>query len=338
MSSSLDAHSTAYVTAAGSGDVFVIRVQEADGHLQIVQQLSLGGALMPMAWSPDRQRLHVVCRSEPFSVHTLSVEPSTGLLNLIATTPLAGNMAFVSTSLDGRFLLTASYGEHCVAVHAIGADGTVQSAQQVVSTPRHAHAIRPAPDGQSVWISCLGDNVLVNHAFNTETGHVAEPARATVPCRHGSGPRHFVFHPQGQWLFLINELDGTVDTYEVVDNGAHLRLAHSTRFVDEGLAESPWAAEIRLNTDGSLLFASDRRSHAVTSFLVDQQTGQLRWADRIQAEALPRSMAVSGNGRWLFVVGQQSNHLGLIQIDQATGHMQAVSRLACGTSPTWVKA
>lgn len=338
MSEHLDPGPTVYVSAAGSGEILVFRVPEADGQLQLIQQLRLGGALMPMAWNPDRLRLYVVGRSEPYAVHTLAAHPDTGMLSPMASTAITGNMAFVSTSLDGRFLLTASYGDHHVTVNPIDGDGVVQAEQQVVATPKHAHAIRPAPDGQSVWVACLGDNVLVNHRFNTNTGHLDTPAHRTKACRDNSGPRHFVFHPNGQLLFLINELDGTVDSYALLNGGQDLQLAHSTSMVTSGQTESPWAAELRLNAEGTLLFASDRRSHTVTSFRVDAQHGQLQVADCIQTEALPRSLAVSRNGRWLFVAGQQSGHLALIQVDTASGRMATLSRHACGTSPTWVEA
>ena len=45
--------SLVFVSCADSGDVHVLRLNAAQGTLDTVQVLALGGTLMPMALSPD---------------------------------------------------------------------------------------------------------------------------------------------------------------------------------------------------------------------------------------------------------------------------------------------
>lgn len=341
-----------YVSAAGRGDIHVLRPHgpthdqgvPPPAQWQTVQRLELGGAIMPMAVSPRRDRLYAVSRSAPFAVHTLAVDANTGHLSLLGTSPLAGNMVYVSTSLDGRHLLTASYGDDLIAVNAIEADGTVGPTLQVLNTPRQAHAICPAPDGRHVWVSCLGADQLLCYGLDVPSGQdqAARPLSAEPllrhPCRAGSGPRHLVFHPNGRWLFVINELDGSVDGLALGDSGQPPTPLSHARILPANRSVAPWSAELRISPDGQWLFASDRRAATLSALRIDTGNGQLTLVDCMPTEALPRSLALSPDGLTLFVASQETGHLNIVNFDPVSGRMQPMGQVACGTSPTWVEA
>lgn len=338
-----------YTSLAGSGELLVLHARDASTALQEVQRIKLGGAPMPMAFSPDRRHLYVIGRSAPFVVHTLAINPVDGTLNEPIASPLPGNMAYASTTLDGRFLLTASYGDDFVAVNAIDqTTGIVGETLQRLPTPRHAHAIVAAPEGKAVWISCLGADALPHVSQDQQTGLLATEPNWTHACRANSGPRHFVFHPHALWCFVINERDGTIDSLALgpslkASNNANNtneppKLAHSISMMADDFTGEPWAAEIRLSPDGQWLFASDRRSGTLVSFKVDAASGQLTWVHRLVVDTMPRSFALAPDGQSLFVVDQQSGLLHVLRVDRDTGHMQHVSQMKVGLSPTWVEA
>lgn len=341
-----------YVSAAGRGDIHVLRPlggtqrqgAPMSAQWQPMQRFELGGAIMPMALSPRRDRLYAVSRSAPFVVHTMAVDSRTGHLSLLGTSPLAGNMVYVSTSLDGRHLLTASYGDDLIAVNAIEADGTVGPTLQVLNTPRQAHAICPAPDGRHVWVSCLGADQLLCYGLDSPSGQdqAARPLSAEPllrhPCRAGSGPRHLAFHPNGRWLFVINELDGSVDGLTLGDSGQPPTPLSHARILPADRPVTPWSAELRISPDGQWLFASDRRAATLSALRIDTGSGQLTLVDCIPTEALPRSFALSPDGRTLFVASQETGRLSIIGFEPGTGRMRHQSQLDCGTSPTWVEA
>lgn len=343
-----------YASAAGSGDIHVLRQDgdrqvpgsadqpESEGHWQTIQRLALGGAIMPMAFSHRRDRLYAVNRSAPFTAHTLAVNAQTGHLSLLGTRPLAGNMVYVSTSLDGRHLLTASYGEDLIAVNAIEADGTVGPTLQVLKTPMQAHAICPAPDGRHVWVSCLGADQLLCYGLDSAPDQAAPPLSGEPLLRHlcraGSGPRHLAFHPNGRWLFVINELDGSVDGLSLGENGQPPTPLSHGPILPADRSVTPWSAELRISQDGQWLFATDRRAATLSALRIDTARGQLTLVDCIPTEALPRSFALSPDGLTLFVASQETGRLSILNFDPASGRMQPMDQVACGTSPTWVEA
>ena len=66
--------SLVFVSCADSGDVHVLRLNAAQGTLDTVQVLALGGTLMPMALSPDQGTLYVARRSDPLAVVAIAMD------------------------------------------------------------------------------------------------------------------------------------------------------------------------------------------------------------------------------------------------------------------------
>ena len=66
--------SLVFVSCADSGDVYVLRLNAAQGTLDTVQVLTLGGTLMPMALSPDQGTLYVARRSDTLAVVAIAMD------------------------------------------------------------------------------------------------------------------------------------------------------------------------------------------------------------------------------------------------------------------------
>ena len=99
----------------------------------------------------------------------------------------------------------------------------------------------------------------------------------------------------------------------------------------------PWAADLHLTPDGRFLFASERRSSTLSSYVVDATTGALTPLTRIQTEAEPRGFAISPDGRFLVAVGQASHRLSRYAIDPEKGALAKLGDQPIGTNPNWVE-
>ena len=142
------------VSCADSGELHALRLS-ADGKLQTVQVLALGGQLMPMALSPDQAQLYVARRSDPLAVIALAVDAAAGSLSVLGESPLPASMASLHTDHTGRWLFSASYGADMVAVQALGANGTAAAAA-IHATGRHAHCVLAHTTNRFVVATSLG--------------------------------------------------------------------------------------------------------------------------------------------------------------------------------------
>src|SRR4051812_45427765 len=98
------AQTIVYVSHADSREIYVMKLNPADGTSAIIEKMPVAGTAMPMAISPDKKFLFISLRSDPFSVSSFSIDPASGKLTLIKTSPLPDNMAYISTDRTGRWL------------------------------------------------------------------------------------------------------------------------------------------------------------------------------------------------------------------------------------------
>jgi 6-phosphogluconolactonase len=326
-----------YVANADSRDIAILALDGA-GALEEIARLPTGGAVMPLAVRPGARVLYASIRSEPYRVLSLAIDPHSGRLEPIGSTPLPASMCWISTDRSGRFLLSASYGSSVVAVAPIDDSGVVREAQQVVATETHAHSVQTDPSNRFAFAACLGGGVMRQMRFDAASGRLDDNAPPAWRARSGAGPRHFAFHPVAPLVFVLNELDATIEVLELDRATGTLRGVAVARMLPHGFAGgTPWAADLHLTPDGCFLYASERRSSTIASFAVDAASGALTPIESLATESEPRGFAISPDGRFLIAVGQASNRLSRYAIDCERGVLTKLGDQPIGANPNWVE-
>ena len=327
-----------YVSNADSGDITVLQLDERSGALTRLQSAEVGGTVMPLAVSPDRRFLYAARRSDPQAVVGFRIDPADGRLDLVGEAPLPASMAYIATDRSGRFLFGASYHGNRISVSPIGADGLVQAAHQVLPTAPKAHAIRPDATNRFVFATSLGGDHVMQWRFDAARGLLSPNEPPQVDVRKGAGPRHLEFDAKGRFVYVLNELDASVDLYTLDAKRGTLALQQSTDTLPPGFSGEPWAADLHLSPDGRVLYTSERRSSTIAAFAVDASNGRLTPIGHAATQAQPRGFAIDPSGRFVLVAGQLSHALGVHAVDPASGRLAALFEVAVGTNPTWVEA
>lgn len=327
-----------YVSNADSGEISVLALDERRGALVTVQTVAGLGTVMPMATRPDGRRLYAAQRNEPWSVLAFSIDPGDGRLTPLGEAPLPQSMAHVAVDGSGRWLLSASYHGNLIAVNPIDADGRPAPATQVIPTGPKAHAMRAAPGNRFVYATSLGGGVVMQFGFDARSGELTPLAPRDLAVRDGAGPRHLAFHPDGRFVYLLNELDASVDVLAIDPATGTLRCVQSLSTLPPGFAGEPWAAELRLTPDARFLYTSERRSSTLAGFAVDAASGLLSPIGHWPTQAQPRGFAISPSGRHLIAAGQLSHAVGVHGIDPRSGALSLRHEHAVGRNPTWVEA
>jgi 6-phosphogluconolactonase len=312
-----------YVSHAESGDIHVLQLDHESGALTTVQQLEVGGTVMPLALGPNRRVLYAARRSEPLAVLSFAIDAKSGALTRLGEAPLPHSMAYIGTDRSGRWLLSASYGGHLVAVSPIGADGVAQAATQIVPTGPNAHAI--VSDASNRFV------------FATHTGQLAPNEPPSVAVRAGAGPRHLAWHPAGRWLCLLNELDASIDVFAFHADSGTLAHRQTVSSVPPGLDGTPWAADLHFTPDGRFLYSSDRRSNSIATLSFDAPSGRLSLLGHTPVPTEPRGFNITADGRWLIVAGQAAQRVALFRVDALGGALIAAGEHAVGRGPNWIE-
>jgi 6-phosphogluconolactonase len=341
------AETFAYVGNAGSNDISVFRLDAATGEMTPVQTAAFvgiekPGSSTPLAVSPDQRVLIAGVRSQPYTATSFAIDAKTGELKHIGNGPLADSMANVAFDRTGKFLFSASYGGNKVAINPVGGNGVVGAPAQVVPTGLNAHAFLPSPDNRFVFATNLGSDQVLAFKFDATTGALSPNEAATVKTPEKSGPRHFVFHPNGKFIYLLHELNADLAVYAYdADKGSWREEQRSTALpasVDgKPFSGKPWAADLHLTPNGQFLYASERTSSMLTAYKVDATTGRLTTIGSVPTETQPRGFNVDPSGRILAAVGELSNSITVYRIDQASGALTKLKSYAVGKQPNWVE-
>lgn len=325
-----------YVANADSRDIAVLEAK-AHGDLDEIERFEIGGAVMPLAVHPGKERLYASIRSEPYAVATLEIDPASGRLRELARSPLPASMCWISTDASGRWLLAASYHANLVSLSPIDERGVAGVAARTIATPANAHCFRVDPSNRFAYAMCLGGGVIRQFRFDAASGGLDDNEPPAWTARPGAGPRHLVFHPTLPVAYLVNELDASIDVLTLDRERGTLADVQTVSALPPSFAGGePWAADIHVAPDGRFVYASERRSSTIACFGVDAASGRLAPIGHVPTEAQPRGLALSPDGRVLYAVGQASHRLSRHAVDTATGTLTKLDDRAVGSNPNWI--
>ncbi|GGJ14854.1 lactonase family protein [Paenibacillus hunanensis] len=324
--------------------IHVATMNRDTGELELVS--SVTGVENPsyLAVSPDGSHLYAVSEKDEGEVLAYAVHADTHELHLLDRQSTEGGApCYVELTPDGRHLLGANYTGANVCVFPIREDGTLAPmsghAQHEGSGTHperqdhaHTHSIVPALDGQMVYVSDLGTDRITAYQLDEagaikEAGHTSSAAAA--------GPRHLVFHPNGQLAYGVNELDSTVTAYmRHVETGILEALGTLSTLPEDFEGENT-GGDIRLSLCGRYVYASNRGHDSIVQYQIDEQSGKLETVEWVPVKGrTPRNLAVLPGG-YVLASNQDSNNIVQFATEPdsgrltPTGHELTLNRPVC---------
>ena len=308
--------------ARGEG-ITVYRVDEATGGLRLLQ--TVGGLSNPSFLAVDAagSRLYTV-HGDGHEISVFAREGETGRLRLLQTQDCGGrNPVHLAIAPGGRQLVVSDHlgegGEGgSLAVLPIAADGRLGAVQQRLALPGQPGPHRKeqpfakphfnpfSPDGRFVLVPDKGQDRVFLFAF--DGGRLAPAFQPWLDCREGAGPRHLAWHPTLACAYVVNELDNTVLTCRFDAATGTLQGLQILSTLPECFVGNSRAAGIAVSHDGRQVLASNRGADSIAVFEVDAATGLLRAsAGFASGGRTPRFFTASPDGRWLYVLNEDSD-------------------------------
>ena len=348
----------AYVSNAEDGDINVYHLG-ADGGLRLASRVPARKPVMPLAVSPDGRHLFAAIRSRPFPVLTYAIDARSGTLEEISEGTAAESFPYISTDRSGRFLFGASYGGDLIAVHPIEATGRVGEAMQVIPIARNAHSIRIDATNRYLFVPALGTDRIFQFVFDEGEGRLTANAPPFLQLEAGTGPRHAVFSKDNRFLFVLNELVGTVTTFaldaagllsergseSILPRDSKLRPglprgpaagASAPNAISRDTANDIWASDVRLGPDGRFLYAAERTGSTLSALRVDEASGKLDFIAAVATEKQPRGFAIEPAGKFIVVAGEKSDTISSYAIG-SDGIPKPVAKCETGKGSNWVE-
>ncbi len=211
-------------TKGKSQGIYRARLDPASGHLSAAELAIEAGDPSFLAVHPTGKFLYAIdegadpAKKPGRGVLAYAIDARTGALTrLNEQEPGGPGPCYLEVDRTGQTLLVANYSGGSVASLPLGSDGRIGKANTVhkhqgssVNPNRqkqsHAHAIHVAPDNRHALVPDLGIDRVMIYRLDPQRSTLAANAPAFVALPPGSGPRHLAFHPQGKFVYVINEL------------------------------------------------------------------------------------------------------------------------------------
>lgn len=241
----------------------------------------------------------------------------------------------IGVSRDGRCVFVANYGGGNVASFAATKDGRLRRATFIQFPPTehgpradrqeksHAHSAVTSPDGNYVLVNDLGLDRIHVFRLNRATAELMPHTPSHWSSAPGAGPRHLACHPNGKWIYCINEVNNTVDQLLWNASEGSLRtLGTVSTLPPDTPTPGAHACELVFAKDLRFLYASNRTYEGFVVFALDAATGSLTPMQYISNPGKEsRHLAIDPSGKWFLSANQFSGDVSVFPINTTTGNL-----------------
>ncbi len=324
----------------GSEGIYVFAFDRKAGTMQPVQSVSNAKSPSFLALHPTGRFLYSVneaAQAGPNNAGDVSdyaVDRATGKLTFLNSQSSMGRgPCHVSIDQTGKTAFVSNYGGGSLGVLPLNGDGTLgastDSVQNAGSGPNagrqeapHVHSAVVAPDNRFVYVSDLGTDKLHILQMDTKTSTVKPAQTPFVTVKPGSGPRHFTFHPNGKFAYLVEELTSSVAAFSRdAKTGALTLIQDGVATLPTGFSGQNTSADIHIDPAGKFLYQSNRGANTLAIFAIGTDGKLTKVGDQPTEGKTPRNFLIDPRGEFVFVANQDTDNIVIFRRDQATGKL-----------------
>ena len=322
-----------YTSDGSSKGIYLYSFDAATGKSD---SLSVAGTDNPsyLTLSPDEKFVYAVGENEESNSAAVAfaLDKRSGVLRYLnASQTGSPGPCYIEIDEAGKSVLTANYTGGSISLFRVNEDGSLSAADAVIQfkgsgpdTVRqkapHLHSVRYSPDGRFLFATDLGTDKIyrynaIGSVFEGQPV-ISQSSLKEFSAPAGSGPRHFDFHPSGNYLYLLGEMSGDVVVYDY--DGGEL---NEKQVIATDSVEGPrGSADIHVSPDGRFLYASNRlMADGIAIFSIDRENGTLTRIGYQLTGKHPRNFVITPNGKFLLAASRDENRIQVFAIDPETG-------------------
>lgn len=268
------------------------------------------------------------------------------LVNEQAT--LGADPCHLTIDRRGKTLLVANYTGGSITTFPLRTDGTIGMATEVKQHEGssvkeqqqgpHAHCVILDRSERHALAADLGIDKVMVYRFDHATGRLTPGQQPWAKLQPGAGPRHLTLHPNGRYLYVINELDSTLTAFKYNGVSGTLTQIETVSTLPQDFSGVSYCADVHVSPSGRFLYGSNRGHNTIVVFEIDQRTGKLKQLEHVSTEGKwPRNFAIDPSGRFLLVANQHTDNIVTFSIDAKTGRLTPTGQTTEIPAPVCLK-
>jgi len=346
--------------------IHIFRVDRQTGGLTAAGTYDLGISPSCLAVNAAADRLYSANETDRVgetmegTVSAFSIDAATGALTLLNTVRSGGaGPTYVALHPTGQYLLTANYFGGSISVLPVLADGRLGEAVDVKRDEgwvgptkatsvqpgsfafsghdrTHAHQILSDAAGRFVLHVDLGQDRIYVWKFDVATGKLSPADQPWVQLPAGDGPRHVHFHPNGRWLYSIQEEGSTIVLFDYDSASGALTARQTVPSLPPGYAGSNFCSEILVSADGRFVYGGNRLHDSIGIFATASDGRLKQVGNEWTRGNYPRSFAFDPAGGFLYCCNQRADNVTIFQVNRVSGQLEFTGRYVPVGNPSIV--
>lgn len=334
-----------YTTSGKSDGIYLCLMDPLTGEVTIKNSFK---SVNPSFLITDRKnlRLYAVNEVDQYlgkpsgGVSAFAIERPTLNLRLLNEQATQGaDPCHLTIDRKAKTLLVANYTGGSITALPVRSDGTLGMATEVKQHEgssikeqqkgAHAHCIILDRSERYALAADLGIDKVMIYRFDTATGKLTPGKQPSAELQKGAGPRHLTLHPNGKYLYVINELDSTMTAFAYSGSNGTLTHIDTVSTLPGEFSGVSYCADVHVSRSGKFLYGSNRGHNSIVVFEIDPRTGKLKTLEHVSTEGdWPRNFTIDPSGRFLLVANQRTDNVVTFAIDPLTGRLKSTGKVA----------
>ena len=307
-----------------------------------------------MALSPDDKFLYSIHATGQFGGEAHEqiaayeiVGNGDGLKLLNRQSALGSSACYLDVDATGKMVVVANYSTGNVASLPIQPDGSlgkassfIQHVGSSVDTARqqgpHAHCIVISPCNRFVYVADLGLDQVLSYQLDVSSARLLASRQPFVRTSPGAGPRHLTFRPNGQQVYVINELANSVTMFDHDVESGMLIEQQTISTLPDDFEGASYCADLKITPDGRFLYGTNRGHDSLAAYRIAED-GRLTLLGIEPSLGIgPQNLAITPGGELLLCANMTGNNVVAFRIDQQTGNLTHVGQPLSIPSPSCI--
>ncbi|MBP5275939.1 MAG: lactonase family protein [Lachnospiraceae bacterium] len=239
---------------------------------------------------------------------------------------------YLSTDYTDRFLFVAGYHDGKITVLRVGEDGAVgeitdekyvQGMGEVSdrSYVPHVSCVKMSRDNKFLFASDTGMDHVNVYSLDYNTGKLkpVDIIRSDV----NSGPRHMIFSVDNKYLYVLNEIQNSIDvfTYALLDSGyPEFEKIQTVKTVEDYHASMSVSRALKFSEDREYIVTSSAGDNSVEIFKRNDADGTLNRVLCLPISGTyPKDAALFPDMKHLVSLNHESSTLTFFDVDLYNG-------------------
>lgn len=278
------------------------------------------GALKSFSWNEEKSQLFQIDSLFSRGAHPCHIAEKDGILAV--SNYSGGNFSIYRLAPKGRL-------EYLQSIQHSG-----NSINQSRQESAHVHSANFSPDGRFLLVADLGTDHIYTYQIDRNNPEPVSLLSKTA-MTPGDGPRHLVFSPNGDEVYVVQELTATLEVFAFQDG--NLTSQQKLSLLEPNFKGAVGAAEVRVSKNGKFIYASNRGDANTISVFAKTEEGPFETVQHISSGGnMPRNFSLTADEKYLLVAHQASEDVVVFERNIENGILTPTSIKVSAPKPVYL--